>query len=276
MALSRIHLCLVISLILGLSSVVNAFQNELCLSKLVGTPPDSSVYTIVVEHPVHSNWLIFGSKGGQLILYERETDGSLTLQSSFLDVSGFTSTENERGLLGLAFHPDFRNNGRVFVSRSCGASSSSCTVGSNVIEEYVISNPSVGNRVSNAALPTIIEIPQPYMNHNGGQILFSPDGYLMVMVGDGGSYNDPAKNAQNRDTMLGKILRLDVDNKEGSNNYAIPSSNPFVNDDDTLNEIWALGLRNPWRCSFDREDMEAKRADAPLYCGVGLGLTLSG
>jgi hypothetical protein len=163
----------------------------------------------------------------------------------FLDFSGTVSQEGfETGLLGLAFHPDYNENGYFFVSYTRE------TDGNSVISRFSVSDddPNLADPDSEQVLLTA---DQPFANHNGGQILFGPDGYLYIALGDGGSAGDPEDNAQDPTTLLGKMLRIDVDGDNG-NGYAIPADNPFVDDETTPDEIWALGLRNPWRNSFDR------------------------
>ena len=169
--------------------------------------------------------------------------GGVTLPVPFLDLGGISSTSgNERGLLGMAFHPDYASNGLFYVNYTRDAN------GDTVIARYSVSaNPDVADAASGAILQVI---DQPYSNHNGGMLAFGPDGYLYIGLGDGGSGGDPQGNGQKTTTMLGKMLRIDVDVPSG---WGIPPTNPFVNDAGTLDEIWAVGLRNPWRYSFDRE-----------------------
>ena len=159
---------------------------------------------------------------------------------TFLDLTGGVATGGERGLLGLAFHPDYADNGRFFVNytRSGGATR---------VEEYAVSaDPDVANP---SPVQTIADIAQPFGNHNGGCIAFGLDGKLYVGMGDGGAANDPGNRAQDPLENLGKMLRYDVDLPAPF----IPSDNPFVGLGGANDEIWALGLRNPWRFSFDRE-----------------------
>lgn len=165
----------------------------------------------------------------------------VTLAEPFLDLSGRSRASGfEQGLLGLAFHPQYAENGRFFVNYTD-------TDGDTVIEAYQVSeNP---NRADPDSALEILHIPQPRANHNGGMLAFGPDGYLYIGTGDGGGANDPDNAGQRLDTLLGKMLRIDVD---GAAPYAIPPDNPFVNDPEALPEIWAYGLRNPWRFSFDR------------------------
>ena len=161
----------------------------------------------------------------------------------FLDINEKVSDDGgERGLFSLAFHPDYSENGLFFVCYSDND-------GATVIERYQVSgNPDVADPESGSV---ILTVPQPFPNHNGGMIAFSPvDGFLYAGLGDGGSANDPEENGQDTSVLLGKMLRIDVD---GGEPYAIPASNPFVGDANFAPEIWAYGLRNPWRFSFDRE-----------------------
>jgi hypothetical protein len=152
-------------------------------------------------------------------------------------------------LLGLAFHPDYETNGYFFVNYTDAA-------GNTVIASYSVSgNPNVANAGSGS---TILTVAQPFSNHNGGQLAFGPDGYLYVALGDGGSGGDPGNRAQNTNDLLGKLLRLDVD---AASPYAVPASNPFVGQAGARGEIWALGLRNPWRFSFDRRSGDLFTAD---------------
>lgn len=163
------------------------------------------------------------------------------LPAPFLDLSGLISCCAERGLLGVAFHPNYENNGYFYVNYTRKSD------WATTIARYTVSeNPAQADPES--AL-TILTIAQPYANHNGGQLAFSPlDGYLYLGMGDGGGKGDPGNRAQNKNVLLGKMLRLDVD---GDVPYAIPPDNPYVGLAGA-DEIWAIGLRNPWRFSFDR------------------------
>ena len=172
----------------------------------------------------------------------------------FLDVTPLIACCGERGLLSVAFHPRYAENGLFFVDYTN-------TGGHIVVARYRVSpaNPDAADPASGVVLLTI---PHPEPNHNGGQLQFGPDGYLYVGTGDGGSADDPPCNAQRDDTLLGKILRLDVDQSAASPPYyGIPPSNPFVSRAGARGEIWAKGLRNPWRFSFDRATGDLRIGD---------------
>ncbi len=167
--------------------------------------------------------------------------GGAVLPDPFLDISDRVGiSANEQGLLGLAFHPDYAANGRFFVDYTDGR-------GDTVVARFQVSQEP--NRADPDSEVVLLQIDQPYANHNGGGLAFGPDGYLYIGAGDGGSAGDPQGNAQRVDTLLGKILRIDVD---GGEPYAIPPGNPFAAGGGR-GEIWAYGLRNPWRFSFDRQ-----------------------
>jgi len=160
----------------------------------------------------------------------------------FLDIMSIVyDNGNEQGLLGLAFHPNYQTNGYFYMNYSANG-------GDTKIVRYSVSvDPDLADATSGFELMTIN---QPYSNHNGGNLIFGPDGYLYIGTGDGGSAGDPQNRAQNPQTLLGKMLRIDVDS---GSPYGIPANNPFVGNATTLDEIWAIGLRNPWRYSFDRQ-----------------------
>ena len=164
----------------------------------------------------------------------------------FLDIQSIVNAGGERGLLGLAFHPEYQTNGRFFVHYSNSS-------GDTQISEFSVStsNPDIANPNSEVMLLTVS---QPFSNHNGGTIAFGPqDGYLYIGLGDGGGGGDTNNNAQNPSLLIGKLLRIDIDTQSGGNNYGIPSDNPFLSDPNTRDEIWATGLRNPFRFSMDPE-----------------------
>ncbi|MFQ5730589.1 MAG: PQQ-dependent sugar dehydrogenase [Planctomycetaceae bacterium] len=163
--------------------------------------------------------------------------------------------KNEEGLLGMAFHPKYKTDGRLFVYYTTTAAPSTSVISSFRVTE---DDPDKADPDSEVE---ILRIKQPFWNHNGGTIVFGPDGYLYVGLGDGGSAKDPFKNGQNLSTLLGSILRIDVDRKERGRNYAIPRDNPFVRRSKARPEIWAYGLRNVWRMSFDRQNGELWAGD---------------
>ena len=178
---------------------------------------------------------------GRIVIYAR---GQIQ-PGAFLDLTALVSSGVERGLLSVAFHPQYADNGFFFVDYTN-------TAGNTVIARYKVAaaDPNSADPASGRILLTIA---QPFSNHNGGQLQFGPDGYLYIGMGDGGSANDPMCNAQRNDTLLGKILRIDVNqNVDASPFYGIPPSNPFASSGNPLDKIWARGLRNPWRFSFDR------------------------
>jgi glucose/arabinose dehydrogenase len=168
----------------------------------------------------------------------------------FLDIESLVGSDSlEQGLLSVAFHPDYANNGLFFVNYTNKQ-------GDTVISRYSLSaNPDQADANSATVLLTI---DQPYANHNGGQLAFGPDGFLYVGMGDGGAAGDPHNNGQRLDTLLGKILRLDVDTGDP---YGIPPTNPFVSSQQGQPEIWSYGWRNPWRFSFDRANGDIYLAD---------------
>jgi glucose/arabinose dehydrogenase len=166
--------------------------------------------------------------------------GGAVVSTPFLDISGRVSRGGEQGLLGLAFHPRYGSNGRFFVHYTDQAGDV------HVAEFRVGSNPDQADANSER---TILFVQHPFDNHNAGGLVFGADGMLYVTMGDGGSGGDPFRNGQNLGSLLGKILRIDVDN---GNPYAIPAGNPFQGTAGARAEIWAYGLRNPWRFSFDR------------------------
>ncbi len=175
-------------------------------------------------------------QGGRIVIF----DGVQILSPPFLDITSLVSSGGERGLLGAAFHPNYVGNGFFYVSYTD-------TAGASVIARYSVSlDP---NRADPTSGVIILTIPQPFSNHNGGQLHFGPDGYLYIGVGDGGSGGDPQNNGQDLGTLLGKILRIDVDSGLP---FTVPPDNPFVGIVGARDEIWSFGLRNPWRFSFDR------------------------
>ncbi len=183
--------------------------------------------------------LLIVLQAGQIVIW----NGTSLLPTPFLDIRPLVLAGGERGLLGLAFHPDYAQNGFFYVNYTNRAGN-----GDTVIARYTVSAADP-NRADPASARTLLTIDQPFSNHNGGQLQFGRDGYLYIGMGDGGSGGDPQNNAQNRAQLLGKMLRIDVDS---GNPYGIPPTNPFVGQSGVRPEIWATGMRNPWRFSFDR------------------------
>ncbi len=184
----------------------------------------------------------------------RIVSGGQLLPTPFLDISDRISFGGERGLLGLAFHPRYSQNGYLFVNYTDHA-------GDTRVERYQVS--SDRNRADPASASVVLKVAQPYANHNGGMVLFGPDSMLYVAMGDGGSGGDPQGNGQNTGSLLGKLLRLDVDHAPAGAGYAIPRDNPFsaTTGPSKRGEIWAWGLRNPWRVSFDAPSSRLYIAD---------------
>lgn len=187
--------------------------------------------------------LFLAEQSGKIFAF-RDAAGVGT-KDLFLDLSGVVSQGGELGLLGFAFHPKYKDNGYLFVNYTVNSPSLR-----TVIARYQRS--SSNRRIADPDSGVeILSYNQPYDNHNGGQIAFGPDGFLYIASGDGGSAGDPDGNGQDLGTLLGKILRIDVDSTSGELQYAIPESNPFVGVSGAREEIYAYGLRNPWRFSFD-------------------------
>jgi len=196
-----------------------------------------------------------GDGSGRLLVLEksgriRVVKNNALTPMPFLDITDRVgSSQSEQGLLGLAFHPDFANNGFLYVNYTD-------LQGDTVVSRFAVSGDP--DRADPASEMVLLTLPQPAANHNGGNLAFGPDGYLYIGTGDGGAAGDRFGNGQNGRTLLGAMLRLDVD---GGQPYAVPPDNPFVGDPDVLDEIWALGLRNPWRYSFDRQTGDLYIAD---------------
>jgi glucose/arabinose dehydrogenase len=185
--------------------------------------------------PGQSDRLYIIEKGGVVKIF---AEGKVR-RSVFLDIEDLVSTGMEQGLLGLAFPPSYPNDKRVFVYFTDRQ-------GDSIIGTFT---PDTEDRLDEESLAVVLKVVQPAANHNGGQLAFGPDGYLYIGLGDGGGRGDPSGNAQNKRSMLGKILRIDVSDPE---RYKVPPDNPFPPGNHSLAEIWALGFRNPWRFSFDR------------------------
>lgn len=175
------------------------------------------------------------------------TNKEETEKPIFLDITDRVGvTNDEEGLLSLAFHPNYKENGKLYVWYSSQEPHKR-----GVLSRFVKNRDEKLPDTSNELV--ILEVRQPWGNHNGGTILFGPDGYLYLGIGDGGAANDPYGNGQNKNTLLGSIIRIDVDASSSITPYSVPNDNPLVGQDSFRPELWAWGLRNPWRMSFDSE-----------------------
>lgn len=210
--------------------------------------PDEFRLTTVVtglDNPVY----VTAPAGDSTRLFVVEKDGRIVIVRNgaivgqpFLDIVDQTTKGEEQGLLGLAFAPDYATSGRFYVSYTAPGGGSA---GHSVISRFTVSaNPDSSNDDEDV----LLEVNQPYTNHNGGMITFGPDGYLYIGFGDGGDGGDPQETGQNRTDLLGSMLRIDV----SGSGYTIPADNPFVANAGERGELWNYGLRNPWRFSFDR------------------------
>lgn len=268
--------------------VLSLLMNLLLLSSAsaaVVVPDDVSLDPLITGLTQPLSVRDAGDGSGRLFIVEqggliRIWDGTQLLEQPFLDLTSVTTADVERGLLGLTFHPDYVENGRFFVNFTADGQSGA-NLGDTVIAEYQVSNDA--NVADAASQRVVMVITQDRPIHNGGDLKFGPDGYLYIGMGDGGSSEDTCNRSQtislndlvvggecqpNRTTaLLGKMLRLDIDNTtpaginelcgsrpDGSAGYAIPPGNPFAGDDDRCDEIWSYGLRNPFRFSFDRDN----------------------
>lgn len=207
-------------------------------------PELSFTRPVDLQHPGdNTNRLFVVEQAGVISVFQN--DPSVTTKKVFLDIRNKVDDQgNEEGLLGVAFHPDFESNGFFYVNYT--ASNPERTV----ISRFEISQDV--DQADAASELVILSFEQPYSNHNGGQVSFGSDGYLYIGVGDGGSGGDPHDHGQDLKTLLGSILRIDVNKTENGNQYGIPADNPFAgNNEGYREEIYAYGLRNPWRFSFD-------------------------
>jgi len=195
-----------------------------------------------------TNRVFIASQLGKI--YVMPNDQNVTEAKVFLDLTDrvvYKKHENEEGLLGMAFHPNYETNGQLIVYYTTKSARHT-----SVVSRFRVSDDP--NQATRDSEEEILRIKQPFWNHNGGTVIFGPDGYLYVALGDGGKANDPQNNGQNLQSLLGSILRIDVDRKDENRNYGIPADNPFVGyEDRALPEIWAYGLRNVWRMAFDRD-----------------------
>lgn len=225
---------------------------------------------IVVTHAGDgSNRLFVASQLGKLYVLPKGDDADEA--TLFLDQQPkvtYKDNENEEGLLGFAFHPKYKENGQFFLYYI-----TTDAPHTSVVSRFTVSKTDP-NKADPASEQELLRIPQPYWNHKGGTICFGPDGYLYIGLGDGGSKNDPHGNGQNLGALLGKILRIDVDHHDAGKKYAVPKDNPFVGKAGAQPEIYASGIRNVWRMSFDRETGALWIADVgqDLWEEINLGV----
>lgn len=227
--------------ILGLVSAANAGIPVPPELELVPVASGLSTPVVVTNAGDGTNRLFIVEKVGRIRIVE---NGAL-LATPFLDIDPIVNSGgNEQGLLGLAFHPNYTGTGYFYVNYTDSS-------GDTVVSRFSVTagDPNIADPGSEFEILSVV---QPFTNHNGGQIEFGPDGYLYIGMGDGGSGGDPGDRAQNLAVLLGKMLRIDIDNSDPPLDYRIPADNPFVGVSGAAEEIWAYGLRNPWRFSFDR------------------------
>jgi hypothetical protein len=251
-------LCTALALLVSLS--FSAMADDVNVSAIGGT--FKRVFNeiqirrpIVITHDnVHSDLIYIASQYGKVHVIKDDEEAEDS--ELFMDIEDrvvYNDKQNEEGLLGLAFHPKFKDNGEVFVYYTSKKAKQL-----SVVSRF---RTGTNGKVDPSTEEEIIRIPQPYWNHNGGQIVFGPEGYLYIALGDGGKGGDPHKNGQNRMTLLGSVLRIDVNKKANNRNYSIPKGNPFTAKKEALNEIYAYGIRNIWGMSFDTKTGHLWAAD---------------
>jgi|GEM_PF-5233562 len=216
--------------------------------------------------PDGTDLFYLAEQGGKIHVFENSSSVSET--DVFLDLGERTAANGERGLLGMAFHPDYIENNYIFVHYSRKSD------GATIVSRFEAISPF---EVDSSSEQVILELEQPFSIHNGGEIVFGPDGYLYIALGDGGSPRDQLGHGQNRTTLYGSVLRIDVDQQSGGNEYAIPNDNPFVgNSDGFREEIYAYGFRNPFKFSFDSETGELWLGDVGQIRREEINLVVSG
>ena len=237
-------------------SLGSGFSASACSADALSGPPAGtgarllqvaaglSVPLYLTAPPGDARLFIVEKTGGIRIVKEQAL-----LEQPFLDLSAQVSTGSEQGLLGLAFDPEYAANGRFLVHYTDLA-------GNTVVSRFQVS--ADPDRAEAASEQVMLTVPQPFLNHNGGQITFGPDGFLYLGLGDGGSGGDPDNRGQGLSDLLGSILRIDVRSADA---YSVPADNPFVGQPNARGEVWSYGLRNPWRFSFDRANGDLYIAD---------------
>ncbi|NOX63587.1 MAG: PQQ-dependent sugar dehydrogenase [Chloroflexi bacterium] len=215
---------------------------------------ETALFAPNFDRPVHLTHANDGS--GRVFIVEqrgqiRIVENGVTLSTPFLDITDRVDCCSERGLLSVAFPPDYAQKQYFYVYY--------IDLNKDTVVARFHTSPQDSDQADPSSEEIILTVDQPFINHNGGQLAFGPDGYLYIGLGDGGSSGDPYNNGQKTNTLLGKILRIDVES--GQTPYAIPDDNPYVNTPGYRGEIWALGLRNPWRFSFDRDTGDLYIAD---------------
>ncbi len=254
--------------VLAVASLLGVAQDPWPAAAQEPNPFDPAAFAIGLElvadgldQPVHV--ADPGDGSGRLFVVEQPgririvRDGAVVAEP-FLDIVDLVESEgSEQGLLSVAFDPDFPENGSFYVGYTARSGEGA---GDNTVARYRVAADDP-DRADPDSGEVLLAVADPFRNHNGGLVLFGPDGYLYVGMGDGGSRGDPEGNGQNPHTLLGNILRLDVRGEGGEEPYAIPPDNPFVDGEGGRPEIWAYGLRNPWRFSFDRATGDLYIAD---------------
>lgn len=243
-------LCLIFLLFAFCSDTTRHADNNVPATyrTVVAYPQLSFTRPVDLQYPAdNTNRLFVVEQAGVISVFPN--DKSAANKKTFLDIREKVDDQgNEEGLLGLAFHPDYKTNGYFYVNYTAA------NPNRTVISRFKVSAANA-DQADPASEHELLTFEQPYSNHNGGQVSFGPDGFLYIAVGDGGSGGDPHDHGENRSTLLGTILRIDVNKQENGKRYGIPADNPFANDDNGYREeIYAYGLRNPWRFSFDAEN----------------------
>ena len=213
-------------------------------ARLLEVAAGLSVPLYLTAPPGDARLFIVEKTGGIRIVKEQ-----VLLEQPFLDLSAQVSTGGEQGLLGLAFDPEYAANGQFLVHYTDLA-------GNTVLSRFQVS--ADPDRADAASEQAVLTVPQPFSNHNGGQIAFGPDGFLYLGLGDGGSSGDPDNRGQDLSDLLGSLLRIDV---RSADPYTVPADNPFAGQPNAHGEVWSYGLRNPWRFSFDRANGDLYIAD---------------